>query len=181
MITRRRDGMVGPHAGRKRIAAAVLALAMVPLLSGCWQGFGASTTMQNSMNSGNGAQVTVGEIRVENATIVKGDDGAAQLIMSVFNRGPASDELIGVAIDGQQLDVSGLGNTTVEPGGFLTFGYGAEGEPPAGYIVVAPLDVDTGSYTSVSLAFGTAGVADFEAVVVPPVGYYEGLAPASTS
>ena len=158
-----------------------LALVATPLLSGCYSGFGATTTMQASMNSGNGTQVTVGELRVENATIVKGDDGAAQLIMSVFNRGPAADELIGVAINGQQLDLTGLGTTTVEPGGFLTFGYGAEGEPPAGYLVVAPLDIDTGSYTSVALVFGTSGAAEFESVVVPPVGYYEGLAPATTS
>lgn len=181
MITLRRDALVGPHAGRKRIAAAVLALAMVPLLSGCWQGFGASTTMQNSMNSGNGTQVMVGELRVENATVVKGDDGAAQLIMSVFNRGPEADSLIGVVINGQPVDLSGLATASVEPGGFLTFGYDSEGQPPAGYLVVAPLDIDTGSYTSVSLAFATSGVTEFESVVVPPVGYYEGLAPASTS
>ena len=180
MSTLRRDAHVRQIGGRKSIAAVVLALAMVPALSGCWQGFGASTTMQNSMNSGNGTAVTVGDLRVENATVVRGDDGAAQLVMSVFNRGAEAQDLVGATINGQPVDLSGLASATITPGGFLTFGYGAEGNPPAGYLVIAPLDVEPGSYTSVSLAFSQAGVTDFESVVVPPVGYYEGLAPKSS-
>lgn len=165
----------------KGAIAAVLAISLTPMLSGCWQGFGASTTMQNSMNSGNGTQVKVGALRVENATVVRGDDGAAQLVMSVFNNGAEADDLVGATINGQQVDLTGLASATIEPGGFLTFGYGAEGMAPAGYLVIDPLDVEPGSYTAIALAFAKSGLTEFESVVVPPVGYYEGLAPASTS
>ena len=54
----------------RNVALVATVVAVSPLLAGCWQGFGASTTMQNSMNSGNGTQEIVGSLRVENATIV---------------------------------------------------------------------------------------------------------------
>jgi len=179
VITLRRDAMVRPFGARKRVAAVVLGLALVPALSGCWQGFGASTTMQNSMNSGNGTQVTVGELRVENATLVRGDDGTGSLIMSVFNKGAEGDDLVGVAVNGQQLDLTSLESTTIEPGSFHTYGYGAEGQAATGYLLISPLDVEPGSYATVTLAFGKSGVTEFESIVVPPVGYYEGLIPQS--
>ncbi|NBT37691.1 MAG: hypothetical protein EBT21_06210, partial [Actinobacteria bacterium] len=52
----------------RRIALVATVLVAAPLLAGCWQGLGASTTMQNSMNSGNGTQEIVGSLRIENAT-----------------------------------------------------------------------------------------------------------------
>jgi len=177
VITLRRDGQALTRPGRKRIALAVLALAMVPALSGCWQGFGASTTMQNSMNSGNGTQVTVGELRVENATIVRGDDGTSSLIMSIFNRGPEADELVGVALNGEPIDITKLSTTAIEPGSFHTYGYGAEGQAPDGYLLTSNLNVEPGSYATVTLAFAKSGATEFESIVVPAVGYYEGLVP----
>ena len=49
----------------RNIALVATVVAVSPLLAGCWQGFGANTTMQNSMNSGNGTQEIVGSLRVD--------------------------------------------------------------------------------------------------------------------
>lgn len=160
----------------RRLALAATVVAVSPLLAGCWQGFGASTTMQNSMNSGNGTQEIVGSLRVENATIVRNDAGRASLVMAVFNQGDAPDTLAGVSIDGQPLAVPPV---VIEPGSFATFGYGAEGAPAENFLLVESLPTPAGSYSSVSLAFTTNGITEFTSLVVPDVGYYAGYVPAN--
>jgi hypothetical protein len=159
----------------RRLALAAVLIAGVPMLAGCWQGFGASTTMQNSMNSGNGTQEIVGSLRIENATIVRDDTGRGSLIMAVFNQGDSADTLSVVSVDGQQLDVPPV---TIEPGAFATFGYGAEGQPAENPLLVDALQTPAGAYASVSLTFSTNGVTDFTSLVVPDVGYYAGYVPA---
>ncbi|MDP4974744.1 MAG: hypothetical protein NWQ10_03795, partial [Candidatus Nanopelagicales bacterium] len=67
------------HRCARRVALAAVVVALAPMLTGCWQGFDASTTMQNSMNSGNGTQEILGSLRIENATIVRNDAGRASL------------------------------------------------------------------------------------------------------
>jgi hypothetical protein len=166
-------------AARHRIVSRVALVATVavlsPLLAGCWQGFGASTTMQNSMNSGNGTQEIVGSLRIENATIVRNEVGRASLVMAVFNQGDAPDTLAGVSVDGQPLAVPAV---TIEPGSFATFGYGAEGAPPQNVLLIDALATPAGSYSTVSLAFTTNGITEFTSLVVPDVGYYAGYVPA---
>ncbi len=160
----------------RRIALVATVVVAAPLLAGCWQGFSASTTMQNSMNSGNGTQEILGSLRIENATIVRSDTGRASLVMAVFNQGDAPDTLTGVAVDGQPLAAPAV---TIEPGSFATFGYGAEGAPVENVLLIEGLATPAGSYSTVSLAFTTNGVTDFTSLVVPDVGYYAGYVPAS--
>jgi len=158
----------------RRLAVAAIAIAAVPALAGCWQGKGASTTMQASMNSGNGTQATVGDMRIENATVVRGDDGTASLIMSVFNQGMEADTLTSVTVNGI---VATIAPTPIAPGTFEAFGYGVEGQPPTKVALVTGLDVASSSYVPVTLVFQTAGQLDISVLTVPPVGYYEGLLP----
>jgi hypothetical protein len=160
----------------RTVALAATVVAISPLLAGCWQGFGASTTMQNSMNSGNGTQEIVGSLRIENATIVRNDEGRASLVMAVFNQGDAPDTLASVTIDGQPIAAEPV---TVEPGSYSTFGYGAEGAPAENFLILDPIATPAGSYSTVSLTFTTNGVVEFTSLVVPDVGYYAGYVPAS--
>ncbi len=157
-------------------ALAVTVVAVSPLLAGCWQGFNASTTMQNSMNSGNGTQEIVGSLRVENATIVRNDAGRASLVMAVFNQGDAPDTLTAVTIDGQPIETPAV---TIEPGAFATFGYGAEGAPAGNFLLLDPIATPAGSYSAVTLTFTTNGITEFTSLVVPDVGYYAGYVPAA--
>ena len=162
------------HRRARRVALAAVVVALAPMLTGCWQGFDASTTMQNSMNSGNGTQEILGSLRIENATIVRNDAGRASLVMAVFNQGDAPDTLIAVSINGQPLAVPSV---SVEPGDFATFGYGAEGAPLENPLIVDAFPIPTGSYSTVSLAFSINGLTEFTSLVVPDVGYYAGYVP----
>ena len=159
----------------RNIILVTVAVAISPLLAGCFNGFGASTTMQNSMNSGNGTQTIVGSLRVENATIVRDESGRASLIVAVFNQGDAPDTLAGVAVNGQPVAAPPV---TIDPGSFVTFGYGAEGAPVEQVLLIDPLDTPAGSYAAVSLAFTTNGITEFTSLVVPNTGYYAGYVPA---
>ncbi|MBU6310975.1 MAG: hypothetical protein KGN38_00430 [Actinomycetales bacterium] len=158
----------------RRLAIGVVAIAAVPALAGCWQGQGASTTMQATMNSGNGTQAMLGAMRIENATVVRGDDGTASLIMSVFNQGAEPDTLTSVTINGAPASIA---PTAIVPGTFQAFGYGVEGQPPTNVALVTGLDVEASSYVPVTLTFERAGLLDISVLTVPPVGYYEGLLP----
>ncbi len=160
----------------RNVALVATVVAVSPLLAGCWQGFGASTTMQNSMNSGNGTQEIVGSLRVENATIVRNEAGRASLVMAVFNQGDAPDTLAAVSVDGQPISAAPV---VIEPGSFATFGYGAEGAPAENYLLIEGFPTPAGAYSTVSLAFTTNGITEFTSLVVPDVGYYAGYVPAS--
>ena len=158
----------------RNIALVATVVAVSPMLAGCWQGFGASTTMQNSMNSGNGTQEIVGSLRVENATIVRNEAGRASLVMAVFNQGDAPDTLAAVSVDGQPIAAAPV---VIEPGSFATFGYGAEGAPAEHFLLIDGFPTPAGSYSTVSLAFATNGITEFTSLVVPDVGYYAGYVP----
>ncbi len=162
------------HRLSRSTALIVTVVAVSPLLAGCWQGFGASTTMQNSMNSGNGTQEIVGSLRVENATVVRNEAGRASLVMAVFNQGDAADTLTSVTIDGQPIAADAV---TIDPGAYATFGYGAEGAPAVNFLLVDALQTPAGAYSTVSLTFTTNGITDFTSLVVPDVGYYAGYVP----
>ena len=158
----------------RNLALVTTVVAVSPMLAGCWQGFGASTTMQNSMNSGNGTQEIVGSLRVENATIVRNEAGRASLVMAVFNQGDAPDTLAAVSVDGQPVNAAPV---VIEPGSFATFGYGAEGAPAENLLLIEGFPTPAGSYSTVSLAFATNGITEFTSLVVPDVGYYAGYVP----
>ena len=167
------------HRRTLRLAVVVLAaVAVVPTLAGCWQGQAASTTWQASQNSGNGVEATVGSLSVQNATVVKGDDGRASLIFSVFNLGQEPDALIGATIGGIAATLPETpGTTAVAPGGTQAFGYGIEGQPPANLLIVDGLEAAPSGYVPVTLTFERAGQLSMSVLTVPPVGYYEGLLP----
>ena len=163
---------------QRRLAIAAAAMLALPVLAGCWQGQGATTTMQATMNSGNGTQATLGSMRVENATVVRGDDGSASLIMSVFNQGAEPDTLTSATVNGAP---TSIGAIEIAPGTFQAFGYGVEGQPPTNVALVTGLDVEVSSYVPVTLTFERAGRLDISVLTVPPAGIYEGLLPVQGS
>jgi len=156
-------------------AVATLSLATAGLVTGCWNGPDAQTTQQVTMNSGNGTQATVGPLRIENATVVLGEDGTASLIMSVFNNGTSPDNLAGATVNGIPAALPEAAE--ILPGGFRAYGYGVEGNPPVDFLAVEGLDVAQSSYVPVTLAFVNAGTVEMSVITVPPAGIYAGLLP----
>ncbi|MFM9136419.1 MAG: hypothetical protein ACKOT0_13465 [bacterium] len=159
-------------------AVAAVCVATATLVAGCWNGTNAQTTQQATMNSGNGTQATLGPLRIENATVVLGEDGTGSLIMSVFNNGETADNLAGATVNG--LPAAIPEGSELLPGGFRAYGYGVEGAPPAEFIVVAGLDVPPSTYVPVTLSFVNAGAVEMSVLTVPPAGIYAGLLPEGT-
>ena len=159
----------------RRTAAVVsaLALAAAPLLAGCYSGQAATTNAQSAMNSGNGTQEQVGDIRIENATLVTGPgiSKAGTVIMTIVNTGRVPDRLIGVAVNGAPAYVTpGFGD--VMPGEAVNFGYDG-----TAWINAYGLDIAKCAYVPVTVQFERAGVKNFTVLSVPPTGIYEGIAP----
>ena len=160
-----------PH--RTAVLLTGLALVAIPLLSGCYSGFGATTTMQASMNSGNGTQAQAGPIRIENATLVIGPDGARSgtLIASMVNGAAGPDRLLGVSIAGKPAFIT-PGLDILAFNELVNFGYDGRH-----WINAYDLEATVSTYVPVQLQFEKAGNVDFTVLTVPPTGIYEGIAP----
>ena len=150
-----------------------LALIATPLLSGCYSGFGATTTMQASMNSGNGTQAQAGAIRIENATLVMGPEGSrtGTLIASMVNGAADPDRLVAVTIAGKPAYIT-PGLDILAFNDLVNFGYDG-----SHWINAYDLDSAVSTYVPVQLQFERAGNVEFTVLTVPPTGIYEGIAP----
>jgi len=164
----------------RRAAALLLAGAvLVPVLAGCFNGPRATTTVQATQDSNNGTQAKIGGLRVENATLVSGPEGTttATLIMSLFNDGREPDTLVGVQINGQPATIDGAaasaGSVELPRGAAITFGY----QNSQSWVNSYDITEAESAYVPVRMTFQRAGILDFTALTVPPVGIYEGIAP----
>lgn len=162
-------------------AAALVALALIaaPALTGCWNGPRATTTVQATMNTGNGVEARQGAIDVENATLVLGPEGStsATLIMRVVNTGPEADALTYITINGVQAQISEPGvaadsGADIGPGESIPFGYEAQR-----WINTYELEVEPSAWVPVELGFQNAGLLTMNVLTVPAAGYYAGIAP----
>jgi len=154
-------------------AVAALVLLASPVLTGCFSGKGATTNMQATMNSGNGVSAQAGEIKVENATLVMGPEGsnAATLTSRIVNTGPAADRLVYATVNGVPADITG-GGVDLNPGASVSFGFDSDT-----WINAYAFEAATSTYVPVQLGFADAGLVSMSVLTVPPVGYYEGIAP----
>ena len=166
-------GRIRQSSRRAGVILSALALGAVPLLSGCYSGFAATTNVQSTMNSGDGTQTSVGEIKIENATLVTGPEGSgtATLITTLINTGNQPDRLVSVLINGAPAYVT-PGTETLAPGQVTNFGYDG-----ASWINSYAIEIPSSSYVPVVMQFEVAGVTSFTALSVPPAGIYEGIAP----
>ena len=154
-------------------AAAALLLLATPALTGCFSGKEATTNAQATMNSGNGVQAQAGEIHIENATLVLGPDGskAVTLTTRLVNAGPTPDKLVYASIAGTQAYITG-DTVDLPPGASISFGFDSEH-----WINGYAFDKPVSTYVPVQLGFQEAGLVNMSLLTVPPVGYYEGIAP----
>lgn len=160
---------------RTRNATLLLApLLVAPLvLSGCFNGPGATTTMQAGQATGNGVQAQVGLLRVENATIVTGPEGSrsATLMMRVVNQGDESDRLLAATIDGVRATITG-DSVELPPGTSIPFAYESDL-----WVNSYAFDAEPSAFVDVTLVFEKSGDAELQVLTVPPMSFYEGIAP----
>ena len=164
---------------RLSVAAALAAASLA--LTGCFNGFGATTNIQNTMSTGNGVNTQVGSIKVENATLVRGEGTTATLIMTIVNTGTTPDSLAAVSIAGQQAIVTDgtatLGPVEIAPGTAVPFGYGVDLAGATRWVNTYTVEVPQSGFVPIQVLMTNAGVAELEVLTVPPVGIYEGIAP----
>ena len=161
---------------KRTLLAATLVLPLSSLtLTGCFNGQQATTTVQSTMNTGNGVQAQQGPIRIENATLVVSEDGsqAATLLVRLVNDGPTEDALTFASINGQPAEIlvpatADQNATVLQPGASVSYGWESDLRIDAG-----SLDVPISSYVPVELGFAQAGLAQISVLTVPQAGYYE--------
>lgn len=138
------------------------------LLSGCYNGPGATTTMQALQPTGNGTQAVIGDLRIENATLVVGDT-ASSLVTRIYNDGQSSDVLTAVTIGGQPADVQPA-QVQFDPGDEISFGF-----PATTTDAIRASGFPVSEYVPVTLSFLSAGTVEISVLTVPPTGIYSGL------
>ena len=159
---------------RSRAAAIIATVALSSAaLTGCWNGPGSTTMMQATMNSGNGVQATVGNIQIENATLVAGPEGTTTgtLTLRIVNTGQTPDSLVYTVIDNGPAYVT-PGSETFVPNASVSFGFDSKD-----WINTYTLKAAAGTYVPVELGFKEAGLVKISVLIVPPTGYYVGIAP----
>ncbi len=158
-----------------------MATAAALSLSGCFNGFQSTTNTQNTMSTGNGVQAQVGDVRIENATLVRGEGSAVTLIMTIVNVGAEPDSLADVAIAGQRAVItdgtSSIGPVDVASGAAVPFGYGQDGSGASRWINVYTAEIPESGFVPVQVFMTNAGLAELEVLTVPPVGFYDGISP----
>ena len=158
---------------RSALLIGACALAAAPLLAGCFNGPDATTTTQSSMNSGNGTQQIVGDLRIENATLITGPEGSASgtLITTLVNTGREHDHLVGLTINGVPAYIT-PGAGELAPSAAVNFGYDSDF-----WLNTYDLIIASSAFVPVTMQFERAGTTSFSVLSVPAVGSYEGIAP----
>lgn len=154
----------------KSIFRLSIPVVLVVALAGCHQGPNASTTTQDE--TGNGIAMVAGELQMESVTIVAGKQGKLGALSAVVvNTGSAADRLDSIFIGDKpaRLDPDGI---EIGPQSSVAIATGRE------LSAQAPLgSAKPGEFVEVTFQFANSGSATEQVLIVPPVGYYETVAP----
>lgn len=160
---------------RTRIPArlALVGAASALALAAC--GTGQNWVDEGLIPSGNGQSIDVGTIQAQNLTLVAGPEGSktATLVATLINGGEKPDELASASVGAVTGTIVG-GPITIEPFApqATSIGYRS---PRA--VDFSGLDATVATYVPLTLTFRDAGKATVSVLVVPPTGYYQGIAP----
>jgi hypothetical protein len=155
----------------KKIYLLPLPLVLVAALSGCYQGQGAATGLQDE--TGNGIEMRAGDLQVESVTVVAGELGQAGSVTAVIvNSGTTPDTLRSITVDGKPAVVAPA-DTRIEPQSSVTVRTGGD------VAALVPLGQRVaGEFVDVTFLFTSSGEASDQVLIVPPIGYYSSVAPA---
>ena len=153
--------------------ALVVSLMAVLPAAGCYQGFEGTVNSQGP--TGNGTDIEVGALRVQDTTLVADatGSGSAALIMTLINDGEADDALVSASIESVGAGAT-EGPIQVAAGSAVKVG-GPAGSPA---IAFTGLTQPAGTYVDVTLSFRDAGSTTVPVALVPGTGYYADHAPA---
>ncbi|GGU20225.1 DUF461 domain-containing protein [Streptomyces violascens] len=161
---------------RGALAASAIAFSLASL-SACAAGNGAQTLGVKADN----AYVTVGDIKVQNATVVtqpKADaEGPAVVAATLFNNGTDPQTLDSIQVGSAAVKLSpaqGAGPITVPAHGSIVLG----GKGNASAVVANGREAaKNGDAQKVTFQFSRTGNVSLDAFVVPATSYFEGVGP----
>ena len=167
-----------------RRSAAVLALALVPVLSACSIGVNAGTTTQQPSGNGAFANSSSGLIALRGITIVTGLGAStkATVIGTIVNQSLTEDDVLtGVTVTdptGATVTVAGPDAATTvplpsgRPTSAVRLGGGGDVK-----VDITGLSIPASAFATVTFTFQKAGAVPVAAMTVPPTGIYAGLGP----
>ncbi|MFF2847087.1 DUF461 domain-containing protein [Streptomyces sp. NPDC058001] len=162
---------------RGTLAATVLAFS-VASLAAC----GAGTNAQTLQVKPDNAATSVGDIQIQNATIITQPDpkatGPAVVSATVFNHGTSDQTLDSITVTGTGKaalkPATGSGPLTVPAGGSVVIG----GKGNASAVLASGREsVQNGNAQPVTFTFSKTGDVKLESFVVPASGYFSGWGP----
>ena len=160
----------------RRVGLAVAALALTPLLGGCWSGQHASTVAQAVPAEGS---ADIGMIKVGHAVLVATDPttGTETLSATITNTGSSDDVLSQIVVgDGKattSLPSAGIG---IPAGNSVSLSWNSG--PVVG---VYGLTAAMSSFVQLTFVMRDAGTGAVEALVVPATGYWANVVAAPTT
>lgn len=140
-------------------------------LTGCYNGQSAATNVQATQPSGNGNTLNVGQMVVDNATVVQDEAGNATVLMRITNEGNDADTLI-AAVLGEQPATIVPGPVEIGPGESISFAWDA-----VHFVNVVGFNATISSYVPFGVQFAVAGITETDIMVVPPTGIYSEITP----
>lgn len=158
---------------KRRSAAAIAALTVLPLLAGCYNGFDAGT--QQVGTGGDTAQGQVGNIKIQGANWVRSlqDVRTLTLVATFANTAQAPDVLTGVATDPTAEGLSITGSSVILTGmNEVRTGFSSNH-----YVNAYGLDTPPSSFVATTFTFKNAGTVTIPILTVPPVGIFAGIEP----
>ena len=141
------------------------------VLAGCGTNTNALTQQWYDPTDGtnNSVQATLDGLAIRGIVVVS--DGTDATVVGTFaNDGPASDEVTGIAVDGQSATITG--DLEVAPGAAVRLG-----PPGEARALVTGADLEPGAVTTVEISFESAPQAELDAIVRAPEGYLEDSGP----
>ncbi|MFF1394665.1 DUF461 domain-containing protein [Streptomyces sp. NPDC058287] len=163
---------------RGALAAAALAFSIASLAA-CGAGNNAQTLEVKPDN----AETSVGDIRIQNATVITQPDlkstGPAVVTATLFNNGSKPQTLDSIALDGvgKKAELSaadGKGTVTIPAGGSLVLG--GKGNASAQLPNSRTADLD-GDVKALTFTFSTTGAVKIQSFVVPAESYFKKWGP----
>ena len=160
---------------RLTAAAVVAGIALVPMLSGCWSGFDAGTSVLPP--SGNGLNTQIGAILIRSAVWVRSAQDPATVTLSstlVNTSKDVPDQLIGVETNPNAFAM-GITNAAINlpPTSETRTGYNATNYVNA----FGTNNVPVSGYIQTTFIFKVAGRVTGSILTVPPEGFYAGITP----
>ena len=159
---------------RTLAAVAVSLIAVLPT-AGCYQGF--DSTVNTQTPSGDGVDFQVGDLLVQDTTIVasEANPARASVIFTVINTGEVDDAVTAVTVEGTTATLRTV-PLRVDSGAAVKVGGDSDNQ-----VLVTGLTTRAGSYAEVTMTFRNAGSTTQQIAVVRGVGYYADYAPAAAA